>query len=169
MTDVIYRLNLERLVRERTGETVLNGSADHASLINECMFAHAHKKIDILSRRLSPEIFGTPSIVEAMNAFARKPGCQLRILVEELAHENVEKHPILTKLDHATSGEVRKIPQAVAEQVDVNFTTMDEDSYRFEQDKRKAVAVAAFGDREGFTKQLSAYFDNIWEVSESFH
>ena len=57
-------------------------------------------------------------------------------------------------------------PEDYLELYDFHFLLMDNDSYRFKKERKKHVAVAAFGDPEG-ANNLSKIFESLWEASSS--
>lgn len=166
MDEQTYRRLIERLIRERSGETVLNGSFLHASIINECMFKNAQSSLSVLTRRFSKDVFGSNAFIAAFKESA-KQGCSVRILIECIDDDTISSHPLLDAMLEHSGLEVRKLPCHAADEIECNYTIMDDDSYRFEQDKTEAVAVATFGDKEGFAETLNGHFDWAWENSES--
>ena len=158
----IYRLEVDRLIAEQSGEILLNGSANHASIIVERMFANASDAVRIVSRRLDPRIYGTHELVEQAKLFFGVPERKTEILVE--SKDELISHPLLKAISHEKNVELRHIPERLHEAVAFNFSTMDDCGYRFEEDKKKAVAMAKFGDL-GFTKRLNTLFDSLWDQS----
>ena len=57
------------------------------------------------------------------------------------------------------------IPEAIHDDFDFHFLVMDDDSYRFESDKTKHAAIAAFGDTEG-ADNLKDIYQYLWKKSE---
>ena len=165
MDETDYRLLIERLARERTGETVLNGSFSHASVINECMFRNSSSAISVLTRRLAPDVFGTDQFISAFGESGEK-GTKVTILVEEASSEYLAEHPLAQALRNHPCVMIRRLSAKHADDVEVNYTIMDGDSYRFERDKRKAVAVASFGGSQSFCGRLKNHFDFYWSESE---
>lgn len=160
-----YRESIDQLARSMNGEHVLNGSAEHASIIIERMFNYAQNSMDILTRRFDPRIYGTKELVASASLFAGQPGRKTRIALEEANFKEFKNHLFASELEDFDSIEIRKIPEEFHEAIDFNFSVMDGNSFRFEKDKKEAVAVACFGDKGGFAKSLSEYFERIWEIS----
>jgi len=160
-----YKDLVDRLARERSGETVLNGSAEHAAVINERMFTYAESTMDILSRRFDPRIYGTEELIEAARLFSGSPERKTRIALEQADAAEFVNHPFAKEFLDNDNIQVRQIPAPWHDAIEVNFTVMDGDSYRFEKDKKEAVAIAAFGDKEGIAHRLSNYFESVWAGS----
>lgn len=160
-----YKNHIDRLVRQMDGSTVLNGSAEHAAAINECMFNHANDSMQIVTRRLDPRVYGTKDLVAKAKLFLGVPERRLQIAVENAPAFSETEHPLVAALSAYPNFEIREIPQPVHELIDVNFTLMDERSFRFERDKSEAVAIACFGDTSGFVGKLSGLFGKIWSIS----
>lgn len=163
-----YRSKIKRLLIERSGETVLNGSPEHASIINEQMFFSAERTVDILTRRFDPRVFGTNRLVEAAELFAGDKTRKARIVIEETDELDLERHPLYKELKDYDNVEFRYVPEYLRSAINSNFTVMDDDSYRFEKDNTKAAAIACFGATDKTADQLSGYFDLIWERSMTF-
>lgn len=163
-----YRGHIDRVIREMSGETVLNGSHSHATILIERMFANAEKSMDILTRKFDPRIFGTSEAIEQAELFLGDKERHSRVLLEEVDETNLSNHPFISKLkDFLKSGnlEIRVLPKHFADSVNINFAVMDDRGYRFERDKSRPVAVAAFGEAE-FPKRLKEFFDSMWTQSE---
>ena len=161
-----YRDLIDRKIRLMDGSTVLNGSAEHAAVINERMLASATKSVDIISRRLAKEVYGTEPLVREAERFLSDSERKLRISVEEMDGATAAEHPLLSKILHSQNAEVRVLPKRFHEICQLNMTLMDGNSYRFESDKTKPVAVVCFGDKGEYIKGLQYYFDAVWLASE---
>lgn len=160
-----YIAHIDRMARLMDGSTVLNGSAEHAAVINERMFNYADSSMDIVTRNLDPRVYGTDSIVSSAKLFLGIPERHLRVAVENVPAFARSGHPLISALSDFQNFEIREIPAEYHDIVDVNFTVMDGKSYRFERDKREAVAVACFGDTQGFSDKISLFFAKIWRIS----
>ncbi|MEO9683111.1 MAG: hypothetical protein ABJF86_08525 [Tateyamaria sp.] len=161
-----YTQHIDQMARAMDGSTVLNGSAEHAAVINERMFTHATRDVRILTRNLDPRVYGTSDLVESAELFLGMPDRKLMIAVENAPAFAKSGHPLVTALGDFENFEIREIPKSHHVLVDVNFTVVDGVSYRFERDKSQAVAVACFGDKTDFTTKLTEFFRRIWEISD---
>lgn len=165
-----YRDKIDQAIRAMSGETILNGSPAHASIIIERMFAHAQECVLILTRRFDPRIYGSTEAVEQAGLYLGGSGRKCRILIEEFDQSSFENHPFAQKLApylEAGNLEIRALKPAIAEIVNVNFSVMDNRGFRFEQDKKEAVAVASFGDNaEAFVSSLQGLFSSLWDSGE---
>lgn len=163
-----YRFHIDRLIREKNGEVVLNGSHSHATIIIERMFANAENDVSILSRRFDPRIYGTPELVEQAELFLAQPDRTAHIVLEEMDEAALADHPFfarLAKFIEKGNLSLRKVPDRYADLIKINFAVMDDNGYRFEKDKRQAIASAAFG-VGGMANNLRNLFDDIWALSE---
>lgn len=161
-----YRSQIDRLIREMSGEVILNGSHAHASIIIERMFANAEREVDILSRRFDPRIYGTCEALEQAELLLGDPDRRIRILLEDSEAINLPEHPFLVRLRQhfGQNLDVRQLPQDMRPSVTVNFAVMDEAGYRLEQEKQDSVAVASFG-ATAFVKRLREFFQVVWTRS----
>jgi len=162
-----YRSHIDRLIREKSDETVLNGSHAHASIIMERMFANANNCVNILSRTLDPRIYGTYETIEQARLMLGDQSRSIHILVEDFDHEAMGENPFFMKTQrHTARGNlhVRQLALALKPHVGVNFATLDDYGYRLEEDKSTAVAVANFGDRV-FVQAIRSFFDDLWARS----
>jgi hypothetical protein len=165
-----YRNHIDRVIREMSGETVLNGSHAHATILIERMFANASQSIEVLTRKFDPRIFGTSEVIEQAELFLGDKDRRAKILLEEVDEELLEVHPFSEKLKkYREQGnlEIKVLPPSYAETVDFNFAIMDDTGYRFERDKSKPVAVAAFGGDMVFAKRLKDFFASLWRISDN--
>ena len=162
-----YRQQIDRLIWEKTGEIVLNGSHDHAAVIIERMLANAKADVAIMARRFDRRIYGTPETIKQANLYLEDPERRLEILVEEGDAATLSAHPFVVANAAALAAgnlKIGRITEPAAEIVDVNFSVMDDDGYRVETDGDKAIATAAFG-ATAFTAQLRTVFDTLWRLS----
>jgi hypothetical protein len=164
-----YRLHIDRLMREMSGEIVLNGSYEHAAVIVERMFANARRCVNILSLRLDQRVYGTPETVQEAARFLRDSAHSARILVESLDTAELEKHPFIVRMRDAIARralQIRKLPSHVSDNLAVNFSLMDGNlGYRFEENKEEAIATAAFGPTP-FAQKLEPVFESLWKRGE---
>jgi hypothetical protein len=162
-----YRDKIDRAIGDMSGATILNGSHAHASIIIERMFAHAQNCVLILTRKFDPRIYGAAEAVEQAGLYLGEADRKCRILVEEFDQASFENHPFVQRLSpymEAGNLEVRTLDPRIAEIVNVNFSVMDQCGYRFEEDKKEAVAVASFGaGTESFVSSLQDLFSSLWE------
>jgi hypothetical protein len=160
-----YREEVERLALERTGEPFYNSSIDHAAVIIEKMFRHAAREVCIITKNLNGRVFAQDEVVSEAQAFLSNANHKVRILMEDDASCLSEGHAFVRGLrQHPGGYEMKQIPATLLEAVKYHFTLTDDDSYRFEPDKNKWEAVAAFGDKPNADRLRSA-FESIWRVS----
>lgn len=164
-----YKSKIDRLISERTGEIVMNGSHAHASTIIERMFARANYSVKILSSKFDARIYGEPETVKQAELFLAGSGREAKILLENIGSDEkkklLEKHPFFSKLALHEGLEIRELPNELSDEISVGYALMDDYGYRVERDGLDSVAVAAFGDIE-FSKQLDSLFEKLWKKSE---
>jgi hypothetical protein len=161
-----YKAEVKRAAVKRNGKPVYNASLEHASIIVENMFEHAHSNVCILSGALNARVYGREEVVEQAKLFLADPSHKVRILLEDGSVANRSGHPFFEALDQSENMEIRCLPLATQEQYNFHFMVMDDDSYRFENDRSKCAAVAAFGDPAG-AKNMRRIYDILWESGEA--
>ena len=167
----LYRSRIERLAYERTGEPVYNDSVEHAAIILHNLFLHAHRSVKILTGELNKEAYGRRTIIDAAMRFLEDDSHEISILFEngDLSRdETLQQHPFLRAVKSNNNKRVNllQVPSDVQDRYGFHFVLIDDDSYRFEPDKAKLGAVAAFGDRAG-GKHLHSLFSELWKRSSA--
>lgn len=160
-----YRERVKKLARERKGEPIYNGSVDHAAIIVESMFAEAKSYVHILSEGLNPRVYGPDDVVEQAKLCLAEPNRTMKILIEINDLDRLKTHPYFDELADSKNLEVRFVPSELQARYDFHLLVMDGDSFRFEQDKSKHEAIAAFGDSKS-AANLESLFQKIWGLSE---
>lgn len=160
-----YRDRVEELARRRKGEPIFNGSLEHAAIIVETMFANSSHSVQILSGKLNARVYGRDDVVEQAKLFLADANHTVRILLEENRKEDLSDHPFFDEFAEYQNLEVRVVPADWQNTYDFHFLVMDSDSYRFEHDKTKHSAIAAFGDGPA-AKNLARIFNDLWQQSE---
>jgi hypothetical protein len=160
-----YREEVERLALERTGEPFYNSSLDHTAVIIEKMFRHAAREVCIISSHLNARVFGREEVVNEAQAFLGNANHRVRVVLEDNIATLSDGHELIREFrKYPESVEFRHMSEPIREVVKYHFTLADDDSYRFEPDKTKWAAVAAFGDQQGASRLASA-FQLIWDAS----
>jgi len=170
MTLEQYRELVQKLARKRDGEAFYNESLDHAAIIAENMFGYAHDRVSILTGKLDARVYGPEAVVDKARIFLVDPKHSLRILVED-GIEELKSHPLMKLFCNGKNAavgkhgnaEIRKVPDDLRGTYKFHFLVTDGDSYRFEQDKTKPVAVAAFGEAKGGAN-LEGIFNKLWDA-----
>ena len=161
-----YRIDVERLAQERTGEPFYNSSIDHAAVIIEKIFRHAKSDVSIITKRLNGRVFGQDEVTQELEGYLSDAGHKVRILLEDDPSVLSEGHAFVRVLkNHPQSFEVKRLSTEALPHVDYHFTLADDDTYRFEPNKNEWVAVAAFGDLKG-AERLRSVFDSLWAMSD---
>lgn len=153
-----YREHVKNLAAERKGEVVYNGSADHAAVIVEHMFASAHENVRILTGDLNAKVYGALPVVQRARQFLGHSDHRLEILVEE--HTFNSSHPLIEEIGTDENVAIYVIPPELSQKIPYHFMTVDNDCFRFEREKNSHAAVAAFGEKET-AEHLNSIFDAI--------
>lgn len=159
-----------RRVREhaarRDGHPIFDNSIEHASIVIESLFLEAERSVAVLSGNLIAKICGRDSVVEAAKLFlVSSAKNRLRIILESVAPEDREIHPFFRGCSELRGFAVRVASPPVQRLYDFHFVLADDDSYRFEGDKAKAAAIAAFGHVEG-AQNLEGIHEHVWDQCE---
>lgn len=163
----VYRARVEALARKRTGEPVYNDSIEHAVIILQNMFSHARHSVKILTGELNRKAYARRAILEEVKRFVEHDSHTLQILFESkdlTRNEAGHLHPFLRAISGNERVQLRHVPAGLQEAYLFHFILMDDDSYRFEPDKERYGAVAAFGDEVG-GENLKKLFSRLWAKS----
>lgn len=161
-----YKEYVKEMARLRTGESFYNNSVDHASAIIETLFETAQREVCFLTTALNPEVFGREDVVEKARLFLSDAKHDLRILIETNPSETVSPgHPLVEEMHKHHTVQMRQLPAFLTADIPYHFTVADADSFRYEPDKQRWVASAAFGD-ERSGRKLQTIFDSVWEISQ---
>ncbi len=167
MTLPEYRALVQSLASRRDGTPTYNASVEHASVVIQYLFANAERTVDILSGSLNARVYGRNSVVEEAELFlASSANNKLRIILEKDIPEDRRIHPLFKACSDVSSIELRIASQDVQDRYQFHFVVVDKNSYRFEEDKTKSSAVAAFGHPEG-AKNLAKIYEELWADCKS--
>lgn len=159
--NVDYLDRVDRAVKRRNGEGLLNSSLGHAIVIVERLIADAYRSVSILSRNLDPKVYGRNQILDATRRFLDEKPRKMRILLEENNLHSLAENPFLNKFKVDPCVEIRFVPTDMEKNYGFHFLVTDGESYRFEPEKSTSSAVVAFGDTEG-AKNLEDFFSSLW-------
>lgn len=162
MVDYIEKVRRAAILRN--GEPLYNGSVDHAAVLAEAMFTYAQKSVDILTGELNARVYGSTIVLDRVKEFLSTSSCQVRVLLERPDLVDHQDHPFFVAFSGRQDVKFRSLPETLPELIPYHFIVMDRDCYRYEADKTKQQAVAAFGDPVG-GKKLAGIFEKLWEVS----
>lgn len=163
MDDYIERV--ARAAAEKNGEPVFNGSIDHARVIAEAMFKNAQNTVDIFSGQMNARVYGPDKVVDEAEQFLAVPSRRMRVIVEDGNVVSIQ-HPLFARLQHANNLEIRLLSPEVSRVIKFHLMVADGDCYRFESDKEKVAAIAAWGDDKG-GKNLQNIFNSLWNISRN--
>jgi hypothetical protein len=164
MSPTEYREKVDRLIRSRTGEPILNGSIDHAAILVERMFAHANIRMWILSEGLNARVYGRNTNIEQAKLFLSNPQHEVRVLIET-SSEELRDNPFTKAFGRYENVHIRRVPSEYQADYEYHFALVDDYGYRFEGDKHRREAVAAFGDEAG-VQHLAQIYTGLWDASE---
>jgi hypothetical protein len=153
-----YRDHVKRLSVERKGESIYNGSADHATIIVENILAVSRQHVRILTGDLNAKVYGTNSVVHRAREFLAHSGRKLEVLVENVTFNR--SHPLIEEIGNEPNATFYHIPEHLGARIGFHFMTADNDCFRFEAEKNSHAATAAFGDGET-TEHLNKIFDMV--------
>ncbi len=160
-----YRELVKSLASERTGGTVFNGSADHAAIIVENLFASAESNIRIVTGDLTALVYGSEHVVQRAKQFLGHSDHTMEIIFENI---NVRKsHPLIEVIGENEKVVFRQLKADVSSQMGYHFMTADDDCFRFEKEKNSHAAIASFGDK-ATTTHLNELFGSLWGLSDPF-
>ncbi len=157
-----YRRKVISLAESRTGEAIYNGSVEHAIIVIETLFRYAKQTVQILTGSLNPLVYGPMEVVVAAHGFLTEPDRTVEVVLED---DPIPGNPFIAMLGELQNLHMRRLRRAGGVVYGCHFVLADGDCYRFEQDKSKVSAVAAFGDREG-GEVIAGAFDHVWKDSD---
>lgn len=158
-----YIQRVQRAAAERKGEPIFNGSVDHARVIARTMFKNAHSAVSILAGDLDARVYGPDDVLDEAEFFLSRADHKINILLEEADEHLVVRHPFFKRFRDHENLQVRQLPTELSSSLKFHIMVADGECYRFEEDKSKVAAVAAWGDPKG-GKVLEQLFDTLWAV-----
>ena len=161
-----YRKRVFELVDQKSGEAIYNGSIEHASIVIEALFTYAKSTVKILTGVLNPAVYGSIEVILAAHTFLSKPSSRIDLLLEDPSAKPL--NPFFSLLGDRKNLFVRCMPQHVRINYRCHCAIADTDGYRFEADKEKPFAVAAFGDTKG-GNVLNELFSELWGLAEDYN
>jgi len=164
----IYRQQVRDAINRRDGAPILNDSVNHATVITQEVLSGAKEHVRILSYKLDASCYADPGVLGAAKVFLADPEHQIDVLIEAPlwdthGHFEWAKHPFIETIKEARANtdRVRLVNKDMVHRYKFNFLLLDDFGYRFEADRSKAAAVAAFLP-EGKTQQAERLI-NIFE------
>lgn len=153
-----YRIKVTRFAEERNGGAVYNGSIEHAIIVIETLFRFATSKVQILTGFLNPIVYGTAEVVVAAHRFLSDPRSTVDIIMDSPPLPN---NPFIDSFLKLPNFRLRRLRDDGTIMYNCHFMLADNDCYRFEEDKSKISAVAAFGDSKG-SAIIADAFATLW-------
>lgn len=159
-----YRQMVHDFAIRRDGKPLYNASDEHAAIVVEEIFRWADNEVWILTGHLAPRIFARPGVLMWADIFLSDPDNELRLLVKEGDLPKLAANSAYEIFKQGPNVQVRALPDEVERTVAFRFMIADSDIYRFEPDKARCDAVAAFGSAD-VTQNLRSIYDDLWAVS----
>lgn len=167
-----YRELVERLAKSNSSEKIPNATIDHAAVLIENLFAHAHEKVRILSGQLNKNVYGASGVFEKARAFLRgeheasKEGGRRFEILLEAPSSDIGENPLVRlcreETEFSNICEVKYISDPKDKEINCHFILVDGKAWRFEPDKETPAAIACFNDPE-IGKQLDEMFDVLFK------
>jgi hypothetical protein len=117
---------------------IQNSFPEHAAVLYEQFFKHARSQIRIFCRNLSARVFAFDFVVEAAGK-ALKDGVRFEILLQD---DRPEDSPFVKLIKGHPSVFIATVNSATAKESKINFSVMDNQAFRFEDDRERVTAVA---------------------------
>ena len=165
MNDYRERVATAALIRD--GEPIYNESLRHAAVLAEELMRSAEHSVKILSGEFNSKVFGTKEFIDAAMGFLVDENHKIQILVEDLEPREMQRHPFFKECsldEYPDQIEVRAVDNELSLRYGFHVMVVDGCSYRFEGDKNKRSAIAAFGDNTG-AQNLGSVYDAIWAAA----
>jgi hypothetical protein len=164
MTDDFLN-DYDRLIESRylayDGKPFPNGTLRHAGMIVDAMFRHAKKRVRILTGELNARAYGTPYVIDSALQFLANSDHSLEIIFEgQFDDGEARRHPLLAMIGTDANVILYRLREDQRANVKSHFALMDDASYRYEADKRRPSAIAAFNDKT-FAEQLTSIFEAL--------
>lgn len=160
----VYRERVEALADKHDGEPVYNGSLEHTAIVLQSMLSRANRSVKLLTGELNKAAYGRLPVVEQIKRFVEDESHSVQILYEAESLRSEWAHPFLKAVADKNHVELRHVPREVQSRYGFHFMLVDTDSYRFEPNKEKYGAVAAFGDKNG-GDNLDGIFTSLWALA----
>lgn len=155
-----YRHFVEAIAKASgPSQVILNRSPEHASIVIEMLFRKAINNVQLISRKLSADVYASKGVIDAASQFLARGG-KVHFLVETAI--NRTQHPLLIALDKVARSNVviTVVPEQIASRYKFNLVVADGQSYRFEPDRGVREAIIRFGDQQ-FGEKLEGAFAQI--------
>lgn len=161
-----YRVRVAGVFRSTAGDSVFNGTLDHARIVTEEAFNAADSCVRLLMNRAPSRQFDCDEVVGAVEQFLDKPGARLQVLFERDFDASASAFARCALKGRQDNVEIRQVPEAIQTRYPFNFLTVDSRSYRFQEDRKTPVAIVASGDKHAAAAQnLENIFAQLWDMS----
>jgi predicted GNAT family N-acyltransferase len=156
----------DELCLAQLGETTthfqLHSVEDH-QIHATCMLRQAKRYLSIFSHNLDPQIFDTPSFVDAAKQLAmRSRFSRIRILLQDNTLVLQQGHRLVELAQRLSTAIEIRIPGEAHRDYDENFILIDEVGYLHQKLATNPLGTAGYNDRYRVNRML-AVFDEAWE------
>jgi hypothetical protein len=162
---IAYRNFIKDVARKHDGRPIFNRNRWHAAVVIEQIFKDAREEVRILTGELSNSIFGVQDVIDAAKSFLNS---SLTASIQVLSESQIAEDHFLLAALRQTSLRNRILLKVLRPEISTgtafHFVLADNDSFRFEPNKKIMEAIVQFGAaREA--KRLKLTFDNLWTIS----
>ena len=143
-----YIEKVSELADAHSDELISNGSKDHAKVLIHALLSRAKSEVKLFSSYLSSDIYDDEAILDALDHVINDRKIKLEILLQE-PENSIDDSQIFLKISKKEHKDILS-----------HFMTMDDDAYRFCEDKTNPnrQAVASFK-RPKTVSNLKRQFD----------
>lgn len=159
-----YAQKLDSALENQKPYTSFNRDMAHAKIIVCTAMRHAKNDVWLLSNKLDPLLYASPSFINAATRFILDRGGRLHILVET---EPVPGHPVVELSQNTERAELRRVPQEQVDSYKFNFMIVDDIGYRFESDRQEPRAFVTFNDDSDSWREMMQRLHDIFDYLNS--
>ena len=161
-----YRKEVKNLADSNSSNIIPNSSIEHAAVLIENLFSHAHHSIRIFSGNLNPKVYNKREVICAADKFLSRDTSEaakkLEIIVQneiEIGDGDENKLYDLCK-KYESICEI-KLADEQGKSVESHFIVTDKTAYRLEPDRNKHVAFACFNNPDSAC-ELDRFFEEMY-------
>lgn len=149
----VYRSLVRRVIRERAPMCINNSSPEHATVLIDELIRSAVSTVDIYCKRMSADVWGAPSVVDAV-----RHAIDARVTFRIVAKEQVERHETSVLLSKYSNAAFRIYAQ---DGLPLNVLIVDKEMFRVEPNDgvREGFAYAKC---EEMAATANALFEKVW-------
>lgn len=159
-----YAKRLDIALAEGLDFSTFNRDMMHARIVVCTALEHAGDTVLLLSNKLDPDLYAGAWFKESARGFVDRGG-RLDVLVES---EIGDDHP-LRHLEKEAADQVmiNRIPDTVVGSYGFNFMVVDDNGYRFEEDRNEHKALVVFNRRTETHRRNIEALTNVFSTLKS--